>query len=167
MSAFPETPFGSADRIELASLPLAVVSRERITIADLREAFDVGYAALGKAAAEGALSPAGPAVAVYRGDPAGVFDLEIGFPVSPALEAELDSDTGAGIRPSALPHGAAFATTHFGGYDELGSAWGELVARAAADGVGPAGIWIEVYVSDPRDTAAEKLRTDLIMPVRA
>lgn len=157
MSAFPETPFDLIDRIELDAVPLAVVRHEGITIADLRDVFDAGYSALGSLFASGALVPAGPAVAVYHGDPMRVFDLELGFPVVLAPEQPTPVN-GLEVTASALPAGPAAATT------VLGAGWMGLSDRARAEGLDPRGIWIEVYVSDP-STATDALRTDLILPV--
>lgn len=164
MSAFPATPFGPADRIELEPVPLAVIRHEAITIADLREAFDRGYPALGAAFAAGELTPAGPAVAIYRGDPMQVFDLELGFPVVTAPATPIEVPDGPPITASALPSGPATATTYLGSYDGLGPAWMGLVERTLAQGAQPRGISIEVYVSDPT-AAPEELRTDLVLPL--
>lgn len=163
MSAFPETPFGLIDRIELDAVALAVIRHEGITISDLRDVFDAGYSALGSLFASGALVPAGPAVAVYYGDPMRVFDLELGFPVVLAPEQPILVN-GLEVTASALPAGPAAATTVLGSYDELGAGWMGLSDRARAEGLDPRVIWIEVYVSDP-STATDALRTDLILPV--
>lgn len=167
MTAFPEQPFGPADRIDLDAVPLAVVRRSGLRVDDLRAAFDLGYGALGRLTGDGAISPAGPALAVYRGNPMEMFDLEIGFPVAVPLGAAVEAGDGVTVHPSALPAGAAYATTFFGEYDDLTQAWAALLDRVGEEEAAPAGIWIEVYVSDPSDTAAELLRTDLIMPVDA
>lgn len=164
MSAFPEIPFGPADRVELPPSPLAVIRHEAITIDDLRDAFDHGYRAIGAVFATGELAPAGPAVAIYRGDPMKVFDLELGFPVVAAPAAPIEVPDGPPITASALPSGPATATTHLGPYEALGPAWMGLVERTLAQGVQPRGISIEVYVSDP-DTAPDELRTDLLLPL--
>lgn len=159
-----DTPYGPADDLDLAPLPLAAVRHDGVTIADLTRLFDAGFGALGAAAAGGVVTPIGPAVAIYHGDPMATFDLEIAFPVATPLTDPLPGEGGVLITPSSLPAGAAVATTHIGSYDGLGSGWGGLVERAAQRGIHPAGIWIEVYVSDPTDTPADELRTDLIMP---
>ncbi|UWF76711.1 MULTISPECIES: GyrI-like domain-containing protein [Microbacterium] len=166
MTALPAGPFGPADRIDLTATPLAVVRRAGLRVDDLTEAFDAGYGALGRLIADGRVVPAGPAMAIYRGDPMGVFDLEIGFPLRTPLADAVDAGGAETVHPSELPQGPAFATTAVGPYDQLGSAWGALVQRAADQGAAPAGIWIESYVSDPSDTPADRLRTDLIMPLR-
>jgi len=164
MNAFPDAPFGPADRLDLEAVPLAVIRHNGIRLADIQDAFDAGYAAIALHFAGGALTPAGPALAVYHGDPMDVFDLELGFPVLSPPENPIPTATGTVIVGSALPSGPAVATTVFGSYEELGSGWGGLVERAGAEGLRPAGTWIEVYVSDPSTTPAE-LRTDLLMPV--
>ena len=164
MSVFPEEPFGSSTPIDLSPVPLAVVRHNGLRLDDLGAVFDPGYAALGRAIADGAIVPAGPALAIYHGDPMGVFDLEIGFPVVSSSPDPVSID-GVVIEASELPSGPALATTVVGTYDGLGAAWGRLHAESAAQGHEPAGVWLEVYVSDPRSTAPSELRTDLILPV--
>ncbi|WP_243225924.1 GyrI-like domain-containing protein [Microbacterium sp. CIAB417] len=163
MTAFPEAPFGAADRIELDPMPLAVVRHVGIRFDDLREAFDAGYAAVGRQFGTGALVPAGPALAIYHGNPMEEFDLELGFPVASAPADPIDAD-GVLITASTLPSGPAVATTYLGAYDGLGTGWSGLVERAVSAGLMPRGISIEVYVSDPTERA-ERLRTDLILPL--
>ena len=152
MSAFPDAPFGPADRLDLDAVPLAVIRHKGIRIADLPAAFDASYSAIALTFAGDVLIPTGPALAIYHGDPMGVFDLEIGYPTA----------SGSVIVASTLPEGPAVATTLLGSYEELGAAWAGLVERAAAEGLRPGGVWIEVYVSDP-STAPAELRTDLLM----
>jgi effector-binding domain-containing protein len=163
MSAFPQDPFGPLDRIDLGVVPLAVVRHEGIAIADLREAFDAGYRAIGVLFADGRLIATGPAVAIYHGNPMETFDLELGFPVLAAPVEAVESD-GLVIAASTMPPGPATATTVFGSYEGLGAGWQGLVTRTLAEGLTPRGISIEVYVSDPTEEP-ERLRTDLILPV--
>ncbi|CAD5139696.1 AraC_E_bind domain-containing protein [Microbacterium sp. Nx66] len=164
MDAFPDAPFGPADSLELDAVPLAVIQHKGIRLADLRDAFDTGYGAIAAAFAAGRLIPTGPALAIYHGDPMGVFDLELGFPVQAAPSDPIATGDGTAIVASALPTGQAVATTVFGSYDGLGTGWAGLVARAAEAGLHPRGLWIEVYVSDP-GIDPDELRTDLLMPV--
>ena len=164
MDAFPDAPFGPADTLELDAVPLAVIRHEGIRIADLRDAFDSGFAAIGAAFAAGTLIPAGPALAIYHGDPMGVFDLELGFPVQAPPSDPIATGDGAAIVASTLPSGQAVASSVFGSYDGLGAGWAGLVARAAEAELHPRGVWIEVYVTDP-GVDPDELRTDLLMPV--
>ncbi|WP_051191848.1 GyrI-like domain-containing protein [Microbacterium luticocti] len=160
-TVFPPEPFDGIVRLDLDAAPLAVIRRTGITVAQLNEVFDHGFTALGSLFAAGTLTPAGPPVAVYRGDPSQTFDLELGFPVVSAPSKPIEVD-GLTVEASALPEGLAVATTYVGDYDGLGAAWGALVAGSGAQ---PIGIWIESYVTDPR-SGAVPLRTDLIMPTR-
>jgi effector-binding domain-containing protein len=164
MTVFPENPFGIMDRIDIGEVPLAVIRHEGITIDDLRDAFDRGYAAIGELFAEGVLTPAGPALAVYDGNPMERFDLELGFPVAQVPTAPIASSGGLVITASALPPGPATATTTFGPYDGLSDAWRGLYERTVSEDLAPRGISVEIYVSDP-STSTEDLRTDLILPV--
>ncbi|WP_091037130.1 GyrI-like domain-containing protein [Microbacterium oxydans] len=164
MNAFPDAPFGPADRLDLDATPLAVIRHNGIRIADLQDAFDAGYSAIALTFAGDVLTPTGPALAIYHGDPMGVFDLELGFPVDSPPQNPIPTASGSVIVGSTLPSGAAVATTVLGSYDELGAGWAGLVERAGAQGLRPGGVWIEVYVSDPSTTPAD-LRTDLIMPL--
>jgi effector-binding domain-containing protein len=163
MNAFPEAPFGLADRLDLDAAPLAVIRHNGIRLADLQAAFDAGYSSIALTFSGDVLVPTGPALAIYHGDPMAVFDLELGFPVQTPPENPIPTASGSVIVASALPAGSAVATTVYGPYDGLGAGWAGLVERAGAEGIQPRGIWIEVYVSDP-STAPAELRTDLIMP---
>jgi len=162
MSAFPDAPFGPADRLDLDAVPLAVIRHKGIRIADLPAAFDASYSAIALTFAGDVLIPTGPALAIYHGDPMGVFDLVIGYPVQSPPDHPIPTASGSVIVASTLPEGPAVATTLLGSYEELGAAWAGLVERAAAEGLRPGGVWIEVYVSDP-STAPAELRTDLLM----
>lgn len=165
MSVFPAVPFGAVDRIEIGPVPLAVIRHQGVGIADLREIFDAGYTALGALISTGDIAPTGPALAVYRGDPMHVFDLELGFPIAGVLDGPREAPGGLRVMPSLLPEGAAAATTVIGGYEGLGAAWAGFVERALGEGLQPRGFSIEVYVGDPRTTPSEDLRTDLLLPV--
>ncbi len=165
MTAFPDAPFGEADRIDLDGAPLAVIRYSGLRLDDLRTVFDTAYSALGRAVGAGTVVPSGPALAVYHGDPGELFDLEVGFPVAEALGGPVVADDTT-IVPSTLPTGPAFATSFFGAYDGLGQAWGSLLTRVAEQDAEPLDVMIEVYVTDPSDAPPGRLRTDLIVPAR-
>ena len=121
---------------------------EAATLADLPSIFDAGYSVLATA------HPIGPGYAVYAGDPRGVFDLEIGFPVAAV---------GEGFTANTFPAGSALALTHLGPYDGLGESWGRLMAHLTEQHLGAPRLTAEIYVSDPSVTDAAELRTDLIV----
>jgi len=166
MDLFPAAPYARAEVGDVDAVPLAVVRHTDVTLDTLTGLFDTGYSAVARLFGDGILIPAGPALAIYHGDPMGVFDLELGFPVAQAPEAPITVD-GATVVASALAPGSVVVGSYIGPYDGLGGAWAKLVADAAALGHEPSGVWIEAYVSDPSDTDSENLRTDLILPTRS
>lgn len=150
----PRSPWTQLERVVLPPVPTAVVRRSGVTMAGIREAFDAGFSLLGASG----VTPCGPAFAVYRGDPAGVFDVEIGFPVTGSVE------DGAGVEAASLPSGPALALSHVGGYDGLAGAWGRLTAAVADGGRSVGRELIEVYVTQPTPEAdPATLRTDLFV----
>lgn len=150
-------PLAEPILLTVADEPTVVIRHHGVTVADLPNLFDAGFTAL--AASGAALS--GPPFAIYRGDPAAVFDMEIGFPVAAPLPAPVEGSVT--VEPDTLPSGPALALSHIGSYDTLGESWGRLAAEAAARGFTPT-LFFEVYVSDPTpETDPATLRTDLFL----
>ena len=157
-------PHEGVEYLDLEQTPLAVIRTAGVSLDSMPSAVDSAFGALGAAIGDGAFTPAGPALAVYHGDPMATFDLELGFPVTATLDGPIRVG-GKEIEPGSLDARPVAATTHVGGYDGLGGAWERVVTGAAADGHQPTGVWIEVYVTDPSSSTAENLRTDLYMPI--
>jgi effector-binding domain-containing protein len=106
------------------------------------------------------ISPAGPWFSHHlRMDPA-VFDFEIGIPVSQEV-------TPSGrVKPGHLPATKVARTTYRGGYEGLGSAWGEFNVWLEANGHAAAGDLWEVYTAGPETgNDASLFRTELNRPV--
>jgi len=152
-----DEPLTEPTLITLEASPSAVVKHSGVTMAELRPLFDNGFTAI---AASGA-AIAGPAFAIYRGDPSSRFDLELGFPVSQPLTAPVAADVT--VEPSQLPAGQALAVSHLGSYDELPAAWSRLGEEAARRDLRPTG-WYEVYVTEPSpEIDPATLRSDLFL----
>lgn len=147
--------------VEVANTPLAVIRHSGVALSDLGRLFDSGFAALGQAATNGTIIPAGPALGIYHGDPMQAFDLEIGFTVAQPLDGAIQVD-GVTIEPGVTPDGRAMAVSHIGSYDGLTAAWTAFVEAAGARGVEPTDTSIEAYVTDPSG-AEGPLRTDLVL----
>lgn len=141
-------------------IPAAVVRHRGVRMEQLRDLFDAGFAALATSGA----ALAGPAFAVYRGDPSQAFDLDIGFPVAqplgePVTVGELT------VEASELPGGNLLGYTHVGPYDALAQSWGVLAQAAQERGLAPSAFF-EVYVTEPSpDVDAATMRTDLFFVV--
>lgn len=154
---FTSEPLTDPVPVTLEAVPTAVVRHSGVTVEDLPPLFDAGYPAI---AASGA-HLAGPAFALYRGDPQAAFDLELGFPVAEPLAGPVAG--AVTVEPSELPAGPAWAVSHLGSYDSLPEGWGRLSAAAAAQGFRPSAFF-EVYVTEPTpDTDPATLRTDLFL----
>ncbi len=69
------------------------------------------------------------------------------------------------VRRASWKEGRALQVMHVGPYDQVGAACEQLVATAREMGYRPRGPAHEVYVSDPRRTAPERLKTVVRMPV--
>lgn len=155
----------AVDWVTLADVPLAVVRHHGVRMGDLRELFDTSFRAIGAAASSGEVEPTGPAVAVYDGDPADVFDLAVGLPVAELPSGTLEHD-GVQVVGHHLPAGAYAALSHIGSYDGLPQAWEHLLAGVQEGGAQPRGVWAEVYVTEPGPEAdPSTMRTDLLVQV--
>ncbi|PWD50136.1 AraC family transcriptional regulator [Serinibacter arcticus] len=161
----PTEPLSTVDWLTLPDVPLAVVKHHGVTTGDLRSVFDASYGALGAAIAAGLITPAGPAIAVYAGDPEAALDVAIGFPVAEPLEASHDEGD-LQIVHDHLVGGSYAAVSHVGSYDGLGAAWERLLEDVKEGGARPSGHWAEVYVTEPSPEAdPATMRTDLLVPV--
>jgi len=69
------------------------------------------------------------------------------------------------LRLDSLEEGRAAQLLYVGPYDGMGSSVTELNMFAAAEGYQPNGRHHDIYLSDPRRTAPEKLKTILRQPV--
>lgn len=140
----------------------AAVIRITVPRADIVKVMGPAIAeVMGTVAAQGR-SPAGPVFSHhFRMDPE-VFDFEVGVPVSGPVAA-----TGR-VRPGMLPAVKEVAcTVYHGGYEGLGSAWGELSAWMEREGHAPAAELWECYVRGPESGPdPAQWRTELNRPLR-
>lgn len=132
------------------------IPRDRI-----QEAMGSGINELMTTLKEQGITPAGPWFSHHlRMDPA-VFDFEIGVPVA------ADVKPSGRVKPGELPATKVARTTYRGGYDGLGSAWGEFDAWLRKNGHDPAGDLWEVYTAGPETGNDSGLyRTELNRPLK-
>lgn len=143
-------PFANPERIDLpAGVPVVELHHADASLADLPDIFDAGYQVLAT------LGPAGPGYAIYDGDLSQRFAVTIGFPVAAA-----PADLPDGVQATTFPSGPALAVSHLGPFDGLAPAWERLTEEARP--AGASGRVVEVYVTDPSVTEADRLRTDLL-----
>jgi effector-binding domain-containing protein len=112
-------------------------------------------------AAQG-IAPCGPVFAHYLSMDSGMFDFEVGVPVSAPVAP-------AGrVQPGQLPAARVARTTYHGPYEGLHAAWCEFGTLARAQGLKPApGLW-ESYVVGPESSPnPADWRTELNQPLLA
>lgn len=84
-----------------------------------------------------------------------------------AAQAKKDRAAITQVRPATLHEGTSAQVLHIGPYDDEGPVLSRLHNEyLAANGLHMCGLHHEIYLSDPRRTATEKLRTILRQPVR-
>ncbi|WP_192796673.1 GyrI-like domain-containing protein [Serinicoccus kebangsaanensis] len=140
---------------------VAVVSGTDVPVADVRTFFDSGFGTLADALQQQGAEPTGPAFARYAREPGDTMDVEVGFPVGPAVEA-----TDA-VQVTELPGGPAARLVHEGAYDDLGTSWERLVSWARDQGATPLGWFYEEYLTEPTPGAdPADMRTRLTLPLQ-
>ena len=139
---------------------LTAIIRLTIPREEIRSVMGPGIAELMAAVAAQGMVPAGPVFSHHlRMDP-GIFDFEIGVPVTAAVSA-------AGrVTASQLPAATVARTVYHGPYEGLGSAWGEFNAWITAEGHSPAPDLWECYVAGPESNPdPANWRTELNRPL--
>lgn len=151
--------------------PTAMV-REKVPMAELSDFFGRAFSSVMAAVQERGLQPAGPPFGMYHGMPTDVVDVEAGFPLTAPFAAGEDGgmtiDGGHGqsaVTAGTLPAGPAYVAMHTGPYDSLQRTYQALVERMQADGVAPADLMWEQYLTDPGEEPDQsKWQTQVIWP---
>jgi effector-binding domain-containing protein len=156
MTSSPGTP----ELTNVTATSTAVI-RAVVPMTGIAEFFDRSFTTLADVLAGQNVAITGPAFALYHGQPTDTADLEVGFPTDePVTPAE-------GVEAGSLPEGRAARLVHHGGYDQLGSSWGQLARWMSEQGLEPAASCWEVYVTQPSpEMDPADLRTELIWPTR-
>ena len=169
-----DEPVEGVRLLRAPAVPTAVVRADHVAMSTIAGLFDTVFGTAFPAAFARGLKPAGAAFALYTSltdgaDP--VADVEIGFPLDGPLIEQLDDEPveadGLRVVASVLPAGEVAVTSHLGGYDGLGRAWGDFLAEIGAMGWAPGTPFWETYVTEPSpDMDSADLRTDLYCVVR-
>lgn len=160
----PSVDASDLDEPELVDVPPATTAVICGTVAmgELADFFDRSFSRLAPAIAGQGVSIAGPAFALYHGQPGATADLEVGFATDRAVRTDGD------VRAGSLPGGPVARLVHRGAYDRLGESWGRLRAWIEAHGLTPGHDLWEVYVTEPSpEMDPADLRTELNWPLEA
>ncbi len=97
--------------------------------------------------------------------PEHVEDADLGDTLAELQRKGIRNPAHDRLRLEALEEGRAAQLLYVGPYNDMGPSVAELNVFAAAEGYQPHGRHHDIYLSDPRRTAPEKLKTILRQPV--
>lgn len=139
------------------ALPAAVI-RMKIRKEEIRNVMGPAMQELMGLIPTGRITPAGRIFSHHFKTDPGYFDLEVGIPVTGAVQA-------AGrVTAGSLPAKRVISTVYHGGYEGLGAAWGEFDAKVKAQGTKTTGEFWEIYETGPESGPDEaKWATRLAM----
>ena len=106
------------------------------------------------------IGPIGPVFAHHFGMTPGIFNFEVGVPVSGRV-TPVDR-----VKQSALPAAKVARTVYTGPYEGLGDAWGDFIDLIEAQGLTRAPNLWECYLTDPSTTPnPDEYQTELNHPI--
>lgn len=106
------------------------------------------------------VGPAGPVFAHHFDMTPGIFNFEVGVPVSAALRPV------GRAKPGELPAAKVVRTLYTGPYEGLGQAWSQFMDQIEAAGHQPAANLWERYITDPNRTDDDsQFETELNRPI--
>lgn len=132
--------------------PAAVI---HVTVAKdkIREVMGPGRKELRDTLAAQGIEPTGPWFTHHLTLDPSQWDFEIGLPITAPIKPQ------GRVKPGELPALTAARTVYHGGYEGLGTAWGELMSWIKAEGhVAASSLW-EVYLEE------RPCRTELTRPL--
>ena len=150
-----DTPQIMETAVQLTAVIHLTIPREEI-----RQVMGPGIGELMATIAAQGIAPAGPWFSHHlRMDP-GIFDFEIGIPVTVPVAA-------AGrVKPGQLPATRVARTVYHGPYEGLAAAWGAFDAWIAANGHQTGSDLWECYLSGPKSSPdPADYRTELNRPL--
>ncbi len=147
--------------VELAARPTSAI-RAQVPVQDMPAAFGELLAIVGAETEKRGALLVGVPYMLYRGMADGIFDVEIGMPLSERVAGlpAIDSIAYRQVGSSELPGGRAVVWLYIGPYSELGTAWGEFNAWMADHGYEGNASW-ESYVDRPDLVSPTQLQTEL------
>lgn len=128
------------------------------------EAFGEAYGEVRRFLAAHDLESSGPPVGITTDSDGEMWRFDAGIPIAEMPELTIEPDSAVQIRR--VPGGTSVRGVSLGPYTDLASSWEKVRAWVAVHGLESAGLPMEIYVSDPEETAAAELITHLHLPVR-
>ena len=150
-----DTPHITATTAQQAAVIHITVPRAKI-----QEVMGPAMGEVMAAIATQGIAPAGPMFSHHLKMSPGVFDFEVGVPVSTPVA------TVGRVKPGQLPATRVARTVYRGRFEGLFAAWGEFDAWVAAEGLTPGPDLWECYLSGPEaNPDPATYRTELNRPL--
>lgn len=136
-----------------------LVMRFRSTAADLPRGFFHRYDAMLRYLSEQGHAPLSAPFAIYDNNDGNAADVEAGFVVSSEVQGSGD------MIVKQLPGATVAVLVHSGDYSNIEPSYFRLLEWMNEVGMQRSGRFMETYLNSPVDTPAERLRTQLMVPV--
>jgi effector-binding domain-containing protein len=165
--ALPQVDFSDLEAEVLEVRPVTVAYVAGKSAKDekaMGSSVGAAYGEVGRFLRSRGLQPAGPPITVNTRWEGAVYEFEASVPVNP--EAAMETPAGSSVRLKRTYGGKAVRATHVGSYEGLPAVYEKLFAFVAAHGYEMAGPPWDEYVSDPRNTADDRLLTRVYLPVK-
>lgn len=134
--------------------------RSRTPIQGLPRLLGESYGKIAGYLAELGEQPAGAPFAAYHNMDLHDLDVEIGFPVTKAIEGKGE------IQASQVPGGKLGYALHTGPYGDIAPAYDALTQFVKEKGYEPTGVSYEFYLNDPEETPQDQLQTQIVFPLK-
>lgn len=148
--------FDAPELVELDEQHLAAI-RARVAMSEIPALFDRAYPAIFAAVERAGVQIAGPAMGVMRGEPGETLDLAAAVPLSAPFVADGE------VQPETIPAGRAAQLLVRGDYARLSAGYEHLFGWIAEQGLDPAGLSWEQYLTEPEPGGDPALNETLLV----
>lgn len=138
----------------------ALTIRTNTPLKDLQKIIGEAYGEIAQYLGKNGKAPAGNPFIIYYNEDMNNLDIEMGFPVGPDVKGQ------GRVQVSKMPGGKSATAIHIGSYETLAKTYELLAAFVKEQGLTPDSWMWESYLNSPQDTQPERLRTEIVFPLR-